>query len=66
MDVEYTGMSEHLLLASKSDALWEKIPEVPKQKMENMSIFLASRTYLMVIIDNSSFFVIKYCTFNVL
>ena len=36
-------------------SLWGKMPEVPKQKIENMSIFLASWMYLMVIIDGSSF-----------
>ena len=32
------------------------MPEDPKQKIKNMSIFLASWMYLMVMIDNSSFF----------
>ena len=45
--------------------LWGKMPDLQKQKIENMSIFLASWMYLMVLIDNSSFFVIKHCTFNV-
>ena len=35
------------------------MPEVPKQKLEIMSIFLASWMYFMVSIDNSSFFVKK-------
>ena len=46
-------------------SLWGKMPNLQKQKIENMSIFLASWRYLMVLIDNSSFFVIKHCTFNV-
>ena len=46
-------------------ALWGKMPDLQKQKIKNMSIFLASWMYLMVLIDNSSFFVIKHCTFNV-
>ena len=48
-----------------SYSLWGIMPELQKQKIENMSIFLASWMYLMVSIDNSSFFVIKNCTFNV-
>ena len=47
-------------------SLWENIPEVPKLKIENMSTFLAFWMYLKVTINNSPFFVIKYCTFNVL
>ena len=47
-----------------SISLWGKMPNLQKQKIENMSIFLASWMYLMVLIDNSSFFVIKNCTFN--
>ena len=46
-------------------SLWGKMPDLQKQKIENMSIFLASWIYLMVLIDNSSFFVIKNCIFNV-
>ena len=45
--------------------LWGKLPDLQKQEIENKSIFLASWMYLMVLIDNSSFFVIKHCTFNV-
>ena len=36
-------------------SLWGKMPELQKQKIENMSIFLASWMHLMVLIDNSSF-----------
>ena len=46
-------------------ALWGKMPDLQKQEIENMSIFLASWMHLMVLIDNSSFFVIKHCTFDV-
>ena len=53
-------------ILAQRNPLWGKMPEVPKQKIENMSILLALWMYLMVIIDNSSFFVIKHCTFNVL
>ena len=40
-----------------------KMPDLQKQKIENMSIFFAS--WIMVSIDNSSFYVIKHCAFNV-
>ena len=53
-------------LKIEMSSLWGKMPKVPKQKIENMSIFLALWMHLMVIIDNSSFFVIKHCTFKVL
>ena len=52
-------------LSNLNISLWGKMPDLQKQKIENMSIFLASWMYLMVLIDNSSFFVIKHCTFNV-
>ena len=45
-------------------SLWGKMPDLQKQKIEKMSIFLASWMYLMVLIDISSFFMIKHCTFN--
>ena len=63
--IDTTSIKAHLL-ASKTSILWGKMPELPKQKIKNMSIFLASWLYLMVIIDNSSFLVIKHCTINVL
>ena len=43
--------------------LWGKMPDLQRQKIENMSIFLALWIYLMLVIANSPF-LIKHCTFN--
>ena len=61
----WVGSKSNVSVRCIDIALWGKMPDLQKQKIENMSIFLASWMYLMVSIDNSSFFVIKNFTFNV-
>ena len=36
--------------------LWGKMPEAPREKIENMSVSSVSRMNVMVMIDNSSIF----------